>query len=77
MSLIQIPGTNLYRDTETMALINKDKNGLEDYLRKRKIMENQRLEINNMKTDITDLKDDMQEIKKMLYTLLEKGSNGQ
>jgi hypothetical protein len=40
-------------------------------------MENQRREINNMKTDITVLKDDMHEIKKMLCTLLEKGSNGQ
>jgi uncharacterized protein YaiI (UPF0178 family) len=77
MSLIQIPGTNLYRDTETMALINRDKNGLDEYLTKRRIMENQRREINNMKTDITVLKDDMQEIKKMLCTLLEKGSNGQ
>jgi len=76
MSLVHIPGTTLYRDTETMALINKDKNGLDDYLTKRKIMENQRQEINNIKSDISVLKDDMQVIKKMLQILIEKGSNG-
>mgnify|MGYP003353793785 CR=1 FL=1 len=29
--LIQIPGTKLVRDTDSMALINKDISGLEDY----------------------------------------------
>ena len=76
MSLVHIPGTTLYRDTETMALINKDKNGLDDYLKKRKMMEAQKEEINNMKTDISSLKNDLKEIKEMLYTILEKGLNG-
>jgi hypothetical protein len=76
MSLVNIPGTTLYRDTETMALINKDKNGLDDYLKKRKMMEIQKEEINNMKSDINSLKNDTQEIKQMLCKLLEKGLNG-
>ena len=39
MSLVQIPGTTLVRDTNSMGLINRDRNGLEDYNAKRKILE--------------------------------------
>lgn len=76
MQLVKIPGTALVRDTTTRALINQDKNGLNDYLNKRKIMEAQRSEINTLKTEITNIKDDMHEIKSLLLTLLEKGTHG-
>lgn len=76
MSIVQIPGTTLVRDTKTMALINQDKNGLEDYLKRRNLLASQKEEINNMKSDLDDLKKDMKEIKKLVMLLLEKGSNG-
>ena len=47
MSLVQIPGTTLVRDTNSMGLINRDRNGLEDYNAKRKILATQKDEINN------------------------------
>jgi hypothetical protein len=72
---IQIPGTTLIRDTVTMALINQDQNGLNEYMKKRKLLENQKNEINNMKSDISELKGDMQEIKQLILKLMEK-SNG-
>jgi hypothetical protein len=72
---IQIPGTTLIRDTNTMALINQDTNGLNEYMKKRKMLESQKSEINNMKSDISELKDDMQEIKQLILKLVEK-SNG-
>ena len=56
MALIPISGTKLYRDTETMALINKDVSGLEDYKAKRKYAESQREQINNVKMEIDSIK---------------------
>lgn len=73
---VQIPGTTLFRDTNSMALINKDQNGLQDYLKKRQAMANQKNEINNIKSDIDGVKKDMTEIKSLLLKLLDKGSNG-
>lgn len=73
--LIQIPNSTLVRDTNSMALINKDQNGLNDYLKKRQTMALQKQEINNVKSEIADVKNEMQEIKQLLLKLLE-GSNG-
>lgn len=73
---IQIPGTNLYRDTETMALINKDVSGLEEYNMKRRMLETQKSEINKVKSEINGIKEEMTEIKSLLLKLLDKGSNG-
>ena len=76
MSLVQIPGTNYYRDTNSMALVNTDRNGLEEYNTKRKFLASQKEEINNIKSELSTVKEDMQEIKQLLFKLLEKGSNG-
>jgi len=76
MTMIPIPGTTLVRDTKNMALINQDKNGLEDYLKRRNLMAARQDQINNMKLDIDDLKQDISEIKKLVMILIEKGSNG-
>lgn len=76
MAIVQIPGTNLYRDTNSMALINRDKTALEDYKTKRRMMETQAQEINRVKSEINSIRDDLQEIKSMMSRLLDKGSNG-
>ena len=76
MSLVQIPGTTLVRDTNSMGLINRDKNGLDDYNTKRKLMVAQKQEINNVKEEMKNIKSDMQEIKQLLLQLIGKGSNG-
>ena len=73
--LIQIPGTKLYRDTESMALINKDHTGLEEYNMKRRMMQTQKDEINKVKSEMESIKIDVQEIKQLMLKLLE-GSNG-
>ena len=59
-----------------MGVINKDKNGLEDYLKKRNLMATQKEEINNMKNDIVDVKEDIKEIKQLLLKMLDKGPYG-
>ena len=76
MAIVQVSGTNLYRDTNSMALLNKDSNGLEDYKMKRRLLETQAQEINRVKSEINGIKDELQEIKSMMFRLLDKVSNG-
>jgi hypothetical protein len=75
MSLVQVTGTTLVRDTNSRALINRDANGLQEYQNKRNLLAMQKLEINTMKFEINEVKKDMQEIKQLLLQLLGK-SNG-
>ena len=76
MSSVKIPGTNLIRDTQTMALINNDETARTDYYSKVQMMKVQKQEINNVRSEIDSVKEDMNEIKLLLKALLEKGSNG-
>lgn len=76
MTLVRIPGTDFVRDTESMALINRDVNGLEEYKTKRRLLSNQKEEINKVKHEIEAIKDDMSEIKQLLIKLLDKDQNG-
>ena len=73
--IVQIPGTNLVRDIESRALINRDVTGLQDYQVKRNMMATQKQEINSVKNEIKDIRDEMGEIKSLLLQLLGK-SNG-
>ena len=74
--LVKVNGTEFKRDTSTMALINNDANGLNDYLSKRKLVSTQKQEINNIKSEMVEIKSDITEIKSLLRQLLEKDSNG-
>lgn len=73
---IKITGTNFYRDTESMALVNKDTAGLEDYKMKRNMMATQRDEINKVKTELAGIKGDMSDIRQMILQLMDKHKNG-
>lgn len=73
---VKVEGTNFVRDTSSMALTNKDSNGLEDYKIKRRLLSTQKEEINTIKTEIDGIKTDMLEIKSLMRQLLDKGSNG-
>ena len=73
MALLPINGTNLYRDTESMALINKDVSGAEDYKVKRKFAESQVHQINSVRAEMNNIKNDISDIKKLIVKLLEKG----
>jgi hypothetical protein len=72
MALVQVKGTTFYRDTESMGLVNRDRNGLDDYNMKRKMLITQKDEINKVRTEIDSLKQDMVEIKQMLLKLMDK-----
>ena len=74
--LIKVNGTNFVRDTNSMALINKDVNGLEEYKMKRRMLQNQKEEINNVKSEVAEIREDMNEIKSLLLKLIGKDTNG-
>ena len=67
--LVKVPGTTFIRDTQTMALINVDNAGLEDYNFKKQLMGNQKEEINNIKNEINEVRDDIKVIKEILLQL--------
>jgi len=69
MAIVKIPGTTYVRDTKTMALINTDMAGLEDYKVKSALINNQKTEINKVKNEINDIKDDVKIIKELLMQL--------
>ena len=67
--LVKVPGTTFIRDTKTMALINVDNAGLEEYNFKKQLMGNQKEEINKIKNEINEVKDDIKVIKEMILQL--------
>jgi predicted transcriptional regulator len=73
MTYLRVEGTKLVRDTRSGAIINQDKNGLNEYLNKRRALESQKNEINNIKSEVKELKEDLTEIKSLIIKLLEKG----
>ena len=73
MTYLRVEGTKLIRDTRSGAIINQDKNGLDEYLNKRRALESQKNEINNVKSEVKELREDITEIKNLLLKLLEKG----
>jgi len=70
--MIPIPGTKLMRDTESMALINTDNTGLQQYYEKRNRLAAEKDQINNLKSEVIDLKKDVNDIKQLLNQILEK-----
>jgi hypothetical protein len=69
MTTVKIPNTTYVRDTKTMALINTDVSGLEEYKMKSRLLTNQKNEINNIRNEINEVRDDVRTIKELLLQL--------
>jgi len=70
---IKVQGySSLVRDTNTNAIINKDKNAYNLAKRRAEEAQRQRDEIRGATREINNLKCEMHEIKSMLKTLLER-----
>ena len=70
---IKVQGySNLVRDTNSNAIINKDKNAYNLAKRRAEEAQRQRDEIRGVTREINNLKCEMHEIKSMLKTLLER-----
>ena len=67
--------SGLYRDSESAAIINRDKKAYLAYMQRKKDAENKNLELNKMKEDIDNVKGEIGEIKGLLSTLVQKLNN--
>ena len=65
----------LYRDNDTAAIINRDKNAYKSYMSRKKALETKDNELNKMKEDIDNVKGELGEIKGLLSTLVQKLNN--
>ena len=67
--------SGFYRDSESSAIINRDKKAYLAYMQRKKDAENKNLELNKMKEDIDNVKGELGEIKGLLSTLVQKLNN--
>ena len=65
----------LYRDNDTAAIVNRDKNAYKSYMARKKALETKDNELNKMKEDIDNVKGELGEIKGLLSTLVQKLNN--
>ena len=67
--------SGLFRDSESTAIINKDKKAYLAYMKRKKDAENKNLELDKMKDDLNSVKGELGEIKGILSTLVQKLNN--
>jgi len=67
--------SGLFRDSESTAIINKDKKAYLAYMQRKKDAEDKNSELNQMKEDIDNVKGELGEIKGILSTLVQKLNN--
>jgi len=65
----------LYRDSDSTAIVNRDKKAYLDYMKRKKTMENKDSELDKMKEDLDNVKGELGEIKDLLSTLVQKLNN--
>ena len=67
--------SGFFRDSESTAIINKDKKAYTAYMQRKKSVENKNIELNQMKEDLDNVKGELGEIKGLLSTLVQKLNN--
>ena len=67
--------SGFFRDSESTAIINKDKKAYTAYMQRKKSVENKNDELNKMKEDLDNVKGELGEIKDLLSTLVQKLNN--
>ena len=65
----------LYRDSDSTAIINRDKKAYLDYMKRKKIAESKNSELDQMKEDLNNVKSELGDIKGLLSTLVQKLNN--
>ena len=67
--------SGLYRDSESAAIINRDKKAYLAYIQRKKDAEKKNSELDKMKEDLDNVKGELGEIKDLLSTLVQKLNN--
>jgi cell shape-determining protein MreC len=69
MPLVKVEDTSFVRDTHSKAILNTDRNGLNEYYMKRELAKRQAEEKQQDKARLDKLENDMQEIKQLLQLI--------
>jgi K+/H+ antiporter YhaU regulatory subunit KhtT len=73
MTYLKVDGhTSLVRDEKTNAILNTNTSDYENYMKLKKLKENESKRVESLESDINNIKSDLEEIK----TLLRNLSNG-
>ena len=67
--------SGLYRDSDSTAIVNRDKKAYIDYMKRKKIVEGKNSELDQMKEDLDNVKSELGDIKGLLSTLVQKLNN--
>ena len=67
--------SGFFRDTESTAIINKDKKAYLAYMQRKKDAEKKNSELEKIKGDLDNVKGELGEIKGLLSTLVQKLNN--
>ena len=67
--------SGFFRDSESTAIINRDKKAYLAYMQRKKDAEKKNDELNKMKEDLDSVKGELGEIKGLLSTLVQKLNN--
>ena len=67
--------SGFYRDSDSTAIINKDKKAYIAYMERKKVVETKNSELDQMKEDIDNVKNELGDIKGLLSTLVQKLNN--
>ncbi len=67
--------SGLYRDSDSTAIVNRDKKAYIDYMKRKKIEESKNSELDQMKEDLDNVKSELGDIKGLLSTLVQKLNN--
>ena len=72
MSELKVKGfENLVRDTESTAIVNKDSNGYEMYMRKVSTRKVERETVRGLVREVNELREDFKEIKNLLTKMVD------
>ena len=67
--------SGLFRDSESTAIVNKDKKAYLAYMERKKVVQNKNSELDQMKEDIDNVKNELGDIKGLLSTIVQKLNN--
>ena len=75
-NFVKIENTEYVRDMSTQAVLNTDREGLQQFQNTRKRLLAQKNEQQDTRTRLQKLEEDMQEIKQLLQVIAMRGTNG-
>lgn len=60
---------NLYRASESASIVNKDRSGFDEYMKKREFQKEEKQRIQQLEENVSIISEDLQEIKNLLRNL--------